>query len=202
MRTTLTSLFLAALLAQASTGHAQEAQTDAETAEESGEDETLNLNLGEPVGPKVGQTFVKTEEGDWQIRCVKAPEGRPDPCSIYQLLKDGDGNQVAEVNIFRLPEGRRVLGGATVVVPLETLLGQGVTVSVDGANERRYPFDFCNAGGCIAKIGFTPDEVGQFKRGNEGNVRVVPAAAPEDEVRLVMSLTGFTAAFDSLDPVN
>lgn len=205
MRTKLTSLFLAALLAQAGAVHAQQTETPTDTeeapAEQTGNADTLNLNLGEPVGPRVGETFIKNDEGDWQIRCVKAPEGREDPCSIYQLLEDGQGNQVAEVNMFRLPEGRQVLGGATIVVPLETLLARGVTVSVDLSEPRRYPFEFCNAGGCIAKIGFTPEEIAQFRRGNEGSVRVVPAANPGEEVQLVMSLTGFTAAFNSLTPV-
>ncbi len=205
MRSTITSIFLAALLTQAGAGFAQETATEnddqAEATEEAPAQEDAtpeDLNLGEPVGPTVGQPYVLQEFGDWQMRCVKAPEGQRDPCNLYQLLEDKDGNQVAEVNLFRLPDGSRAAAGATVVVPLETLLTQQLTLSVDGANARRYPFTFCNSAGCVARIGFTQAEVDQFKRGASAQIRLVPAAAPDEEVLLTMSLSGFTAGFEGV----
>ncbi len=199
MRTTIKSIFLAALLTQAGQSLAQETDTGSENtdqAETTQEDSTpQDLNLGEPVGPVVGQPYVLQEFGDWQMRCVKAPEGQNDPCNLYQLLEDKDGNQVAEVNLFRLPEGSRAAAGATIVVPLETLLTQQLTLSVDNANARRYPFTFCNSAGCVARVGFTQAEVDQFKRGVNAQIRLVPAAAPDEEVLLTMSLSGFTAGF-------
>lgn len=206
MRSILTTAALAGLLAYGSAAFAQEAeapvddQADAPPAEAPaapGDD----LNLGEPVGPQVGETFVRETTGDWQIRCVKAPEGRADSCNMYQLLVDGQGNQVAEVNLFRLPAGSRAQAGATIVVPLETLLPQQLTLSVDGGSARQYPYTFCNAAGCVSRVGFTAPEVNQFKAGNSAQLRVVPAAAPDQEVLLTMSLTGFTAAFDSIEAV-
>ncbi len=203
MRSTITSIFLAALLTQAGPVFAQETESDdqAEATQEEAQQEDAtpdDLNLGEPVGPVVGEPYVLQEFGDWQMRCVKAPEGQRDPCNLYQLLEDGAGNQVAEVNLFRLPEGSRAAAGATVVVPLETLLTQQLTLSVDGTNARRYPFTFCNAAGCVARIGFTQAEVDQFKRGANAQIRLVPAAAPDEEVLLSMSLSGFTAGFDGV----
>jgi invasion protein IalB len=199
MRITIKSIFLAALLTQAGQSLAQETDTDAENTDQTEttqEDSTPeDLNLGEPVGPVVGQPYVLQEFGDWQMRCVKAPEGQNDPCNLYQLLEDKDGNQVAEVNLFRLPEGSRAAAGATIVVPLETLLTQQLTLSVDNANARRYPFTFCNSAGCVARVGFTQAEVDQFKRGVSAQIRLVPAAAPDEEVLLTMSLSGFTAGF-------
>ncbi|WP_342076039.1 invasion associated locus B family protein [Yoonia sp. SS1-5] len=208
MRSTSTIIFLAALLAQPLAGYAQEADTDTSTEEteapadqpaadtEAEPEPGADLNLGEPVGPQVGQTYVLNEFGDWQMRCVKAPEGQAEPCNLYQLLRDDAGNEVAEVNIFRLPEGGRAAAGANIVVPLETLLTQQLTLSVDGGSTRRYPFTFCNAAGCVARVGFTLAEVNQFKAGASATLRLVPAAAPDEEVLLTMSLSGFTAAYD------
>lgn len=201
MRNTLKIIFLASLLTQGSGALSQEteAENQAPAAESDAQnDASDDLNLGEPVGPRVGQAYVLQEFGDWEMRCVKQPEGQPEPCNLYQLLLDKDGNQVAEVNLFRLPEGGRAVAGATIVVPLETLLTQQLTLSVDGGEARRYPFTFCNQAGCVARVGFTQPEVDQFKRGNAATLRLVPAAAPNEEVLLDMSLAGFTAGFDGV----
>ncbi len=193
MRSLLKSVFLVALLSHAPLAIAQEATEDTEA--------TTNdeLALGEPVGPQVGEPYVRDVFGDWALRCVKAEEGLPDQCNLYQLLNNDEGVSVAEVSIFRLPEGQRAVAGATIVVPLETLLTQQLTIAVDGQNARRYPFTFCNRAGCVARLGFTQAEVDEFKRGNSASVRLVPAAAPGEEVVLQLSLTGFTAAFTSTD---
>lgn len=173
-------------------GTATLAQESADTADD--------LSLGEAVTPElqVGQPYIRAEFGDWALRCLKAEEGQPDPCQLYQLLFDDDGNSVAEISMFPLAEGSRAAAGATIVVPLETLLTQQLTLSVDGANQRRYPFTFCNAAGCVARVGFTAEEISQFKRGNAALMRMVPAAAPDEEVNLTVSLTGFTAGYDAI----
>ena len=202
MQKTTKAILVAALLMQANAALAQETPAEPEpeaTTQEQSDDQTpSDLNLGEPVGPQVGETYVLQEFGDWQMRCIKAAEGQNDPCNLYQLLLDSEGNQVAEVNLFRLPEGGRAAAGATIVVPLETLLTQQLTLSVDGNAPRRYPFTFCNPAGCVSRVGFTQDEVDQFKRGNVAKLRLVPAAAPDQEVILDMSLTGFTAGFEGI----
>jgi invasion protein IalB len=161
----------------------------------------LGLTMGEPIDDgelRVGQAYTRAEFGDWLLRCLRAPDGA-DPCQLYQLLEDEDGNPVAEISMFPLPPGGRAAAGATIVAPLETLLGEQITISVDGAAARRYAFTYCNMGGCVARVGFTPEEVAQFKAGRQAEMRIVPAAAPDAEVLLTISLTGFTAGFDSAD---
>lgn len=192
MRSTLKTLFLAAMVFHSSMALAQETADPAEETATPADD----LSLGEPVGPQVGQPYVLQEFGDWQMRCVKAEEGQKEPCNLYQLLRNEDGLAVAEFSMFRLPEGARAAAGATIVVPLETLLTQQLTLAVDGQNARRYPFTFCNAAGCVARIGFTQAEVEQFKRGSAASIRLVPAAEPDVDVVLNISLSGFTAGFE------
>lgn len=189
MRSILKTLFLATLLVQAGIATAQDTTEDAQAPVAD------DLALGEPVGPQVGEPYVRESFGDWALRCIKSEEGAPDPCNLYQLLSNDEGVAVAEFNIFPLPEGQRAAAGATVVVPLETLLTQQLTIAVDGQNPRRYPFTFCNRAGCVARLGFTQPEVDELKRGAVATVRLVPAAAPTEEVVLDVSLTGFTAGF-------
>ncbi|WP_394182024.1 invasion associated locus B family protein [Yoonia maritima] len=199
MRSTFKSIVVAALLMQGGTAFAQEtteAPTEAPAEDVTDSTAATDLDLGEPAGPAVGQAYILQEFGDWAMRCVRAPEGEADPCNLYQLLSDDQGNAIAEFNFFRLPEGSTAVAGATVVVPLETLLTQQLTLSVDGQNARSYPFRFCNQGGCVARLGFTAAEVDQFKRGAAATVRLVHAANPSQEILLDLSLTGFTAGYE------
>lgn len=157
------------------------------------------LSLGQSVddAPAVGEPYIREEFGDWSLRCVRAETGE-DPCQLYQLLQDQNGNSVAEISVFPLPEGQQAVAAATIITPLETLLTQQLTLSVDAAQGKRYPFTFCAQVGCVARIGFLAEEVDAFRRGNAANIRIVPAAAPDQEVNLTVSLSGFTAGFNAV----
>ena len=161
--------------------------TDGDTAETEAE-EAQN-------GP--GSTYIGGEFGDWQQRCTRLAEGE-DRCQLYQLLEDGNGTSVAEISVFPLPAGNQAAAGATIVTPLETLLPAGITLSVDGNEARRYPFEFCAQQGCIARVGFTDAEVNQFKRGAASTMIIRPAAAPDQEITLTVSLSGFTAGYEAI----
>ncbi|PTX55897.1 invasion protein IalB [Litoreibacter ponti] len=168
-----------------------EAPTEGETTERAD-----GLSTGQEI-IEVGTTYRISEHGDWELRCIKAPEGTKDPCQLYQLLSDQQGNSVAEINLFPLPEGDQLAAGATIVTPLETLLTQQVKLAVDGGQAKVYPFTFCTQVGCFARVGFTDGDVAAFKRGNAAKITVVPAQAPDQVVELTMSLKGFTAGMDA-----
>ena len=161
-------------------------------------DPAEGLDMGTPLDDgvtAVGEDYTLETFDDWSLRCIKAAEG-PDPCQLYQLLRDADGNAVAEILMFPLPPGSRAAAGATIVAPLETLLTEQVVITVDGGTAKTYPFTFCNAGGCVSRVGFTAEDVAAFKAGSAATLRIVPAAAPDQVVELTISLSGFTAGFD------
>ena len=160
------------------------------------------LDLGEPVsqGPQLGERYSKETFGDWDMACIKT-EQEEDPCSMLQIMTDAQGNPVAEMSLFRLPAGGQAVAGATVVVPLETLLPAQLTISVDGAGAKRYNYSFCNPIGCVAQIGLTEEDVAAFRRGAQATVSLVPAPAPDQRVDLTLSLTGFTTGYDAVDVV-
>ncbi len=208
----LLALVLAGTLGLSSTAIAQEtATTETDTA--SSETETASeepaqteqttaggeLSLGEEVneGPKVGQRYARAEFNDWLIQCVKTENGN-DPCNMFQLLRDTEGNPVAEVVMQPLSGQGQAIAGANVVTPLETLLTAQLSIAVDAGKAKRYPFSFCTKQGCVSRIGLTANDLASYKRGNEAKVVMVPAGAPDKPVQLTMSLAGFTAAYDSL----
>jgi invasion protein IalB len=121
---------------------------------------------------------------------------------LYYLLSDGNGNNVAEISIFNLPAGSQATAGATFMAPLETLLTANLKIVIDASKPKVYPFSFCTKAGCVARIGFTADEIAALKKGNKATLTIVPAAAPDKAVDLVLTLTGFTAGFEAVKAAN
>ncbi|MFP4327439.1 MAG: invasion associated locus B family protein [Paracoccaceae bacterium] len=179
------------------------AQDEAQPAQDGADLPGSALSLGEEESddPQIGDTYVVEEIDDWELQCIRT-EQEEDPCTMYQLLTDEEDNPVAEVSIFRLPEGGQAVGGATIIVPLETLLTEQLRLSVDGGSGKRYPFSFCNQVGCYSRIGLTQEDVDAFRRGATATVRIVPFAAPDQTVSLDMSLAGFTAAFEKVSVID
>ncbi len=204
MLKSLLPLTLALLMTTAGMTVAQETpapETAPETATETPADPNA-LDLGTPVTdtgePQVGQPYIRDTYGDWSMRCVKSDTGS-DPCQLYQLLNDADGNPVVEFTMFPLPPGQEAAAGANIVAPLETYLPAKLTIKVDGNEPRVYDFTFCNRAGCVARVGFTQAMIDQFKGGANGTVTIVPAANPETRVDLAVSLSGFTAAITAAE---
>lgn len=160
--------------------------------------EGKELSAANGADGEIGKVYPVSEHGDWKLRCIKAPEGTKDPCQLFQMLKDQQGNPIANINLFSLPEGDNLVAGATVLTPLETLLTQNVVLSVDGGKPKVYPFTFCTAMGCLARVGFTAGDIAGFKAGNKAKITVVPAQAPDQRVELTVSLKGFTEGFEAI----
>lgn len=146
---------------------------------------------------QIGQIYVASKSDPWETRCTKT-DGAKDPCQLFQLLRDEKGGAVAEVNLFGVAPGGKAAAGAAVVAPLETLLSAGVVIQIDDKEAKVYPFAFCNSYGCVARIGFTAEELDMLKAGTAAKIAIVPAAAPENNVTLTMSLAGFTAGFEEV----
>lgn len=207
MTKALLPLGLAALIGF---GTAALAQDTPATTEETAATETAeapsDLNMGVPLDAEgramleVGQPYIQEEFGDWALRCLKAPEGEDDPCQLYQLLLDEEGNAVAEMTMFPIAGEGEAKAGATIVVPLETLLTEPLKLAVDGGQARAYPYSFCNRAGCVARLGFTQGDLDGFKAGANATLSLVPAAAPDQTVSLGISLSGFTAGITSMEP--
>lgn len=210
MLKSLTPISLAAVLAMSAPLAAQETAAEetsgTETAGQAEQAESTAdqlLDLGEPVndGPRPGDRYSKETHGDWDLACIKTDTGT-DPCSLLQILTGPQGNPIAEVSLFRIDQqGGQAVAGATVIVPLETLLPAALTISIDGAPAKRYNYSFCNQLGCVAQIGLTQGDVDAFKKGSEAVLSLRPAPAPDQLVEMKLSLSGFTAGYDVVDVV-
>ncbi len=144
----------------------------------------------------IGQPYTAETFDDWELRCVRTADGA-DPCQIYQLLRDKNGNPVSEISMISLQNGGKVSVGANIITPLETLLTEQLAFAVDDGKPQAYPFSFCTPVGCYARLGFTEEEVGKMKKGNKAAVTIVPVGNPNAKVTLDVSLKGFTAALEA-----
>lgn len=159
--------------------------------------------LGVPDGlpdqatAEMGKVYLAASFDAWQQRCVKKEDGA-DPCQLYQLVKDDTGNPITEISFFALPEGAKAVLGANVLAPLETLLTANLRIAIDDAQAKVYPFSFCTVNGCVAKVGFTAEEVAAMEAGTEATMTIVPATAPDKSVIVKIALKGFTAGHKAI----
>ncbi|NCO15927.1 MAG: invasion associated locus B family protein [Alphaproteobacteria bacterium] len=144
----------------------------------------------------VGTMYIAATNGDWEQRCIRTEDGS-DPCQMYQLLKDENANAVAEMTILPLPDGQQAVAGSQIMVPLETLLTEQLILQIDSSPAKIYPFTWCAAQGCVARIGFTAADIAALKKGANATITIVPVVAPDQKVKLTVSLKGFTAAYDA-----
>ena len=151
-----------------------------------------------PAEPQVGQSYAKEEVGDWTVECIKTETGEDEPCQMTQLMTQDDGNPIATASFFKTPEGSQAVAGANIMVPLETLLPAGLRINVDGNEDKVYNFTTCNRAGCVARVGFSQADLDAFKAGSTANLTIRPFAAPDVDVPMSLSLTGFTASFEQV----
>lgn len=142
---------------------------------------------------KEPQISVKEKNGDWETRCLDS-EG----CAIHQIIVNEQGAPVSEINVFKVPDGGELAAAATLMTPLGTLLTKNVVIKIDNKQAKIYPFTFCTQIGCIARIGLSQADLSDLKAGSKATITIVPVAAPTTNIDLKLSLSGFTAGFNSL----
>ncbi len=108
---TVATIGIAGIAPAQEASQAPDAQTEAEAP---GADVSV-LDTGEPVAEdgagETQETYIRSTHGDWAIQCLPVQEG-PEPCQMYQLLKDENGGNVANVAIVPAlaPDQRVVVG--------------------------------------------------------------------------------------------
>ena len=158
--------------------------------------ESESLSLGSNLNlPDIGEPYLAEKLGDWVLQCIRTQDGN-DPCEMNQLLLNAEGQPMSEISLFRLSDTPGAVAGANIIVPLETLLSSPLIISFNAVTSKKYPYSFCNAVGCIARIGLTSSEVELLKKGLVANITVSHISRPNQPITFGMSLKGFTAAYE------
>jgi invasion protein IalB len=146
---------------------------------------------------KLGDVYTESVFGPWEKRCIKA-ESEPNNCHMFQVLTDATRNPMVEVTMFNVPQGGQAVMAASIMTPLETLLTAELQIQIEGEAVKSYPYSWCNKQGCVARIGFTKNELNFLSKGTTATIFLTAAAKPTAPFALEMSLIGFTKALESL----
>ena len=86
------------------------------------------------------------------------------PASFTMLLKDADGNSVAEITLFDLPAGSQAVAGATFIAPLETLLTANLKHHVDTAKRGSIPLPSAPRAAASRALALPPKRLPRSRR--------------------------------------
>ena len=156
----------------------------------------------EPLSPErfsAGESLAPSEErqeGDWTLTCFGTGVGRT--CGMTQAVLNQEGTNVAQVEMFRLPDNPNFEFGAIVVTPLETWLEPGLILRIDNGDVHRYPYRYCFDQGCVVQLGLTGEQIDAMRLGLIVHLRIFKESFPDDPVDLQLSLAGFTKSMDEL----
>jgi invasion protein IalB len=164
--------------------------------------EASGLSLGKPLETlrEPGEIYLAGNKGDWNVRCVTGNTGEIDKCEIQQLLFLNENTPIADISIFKLPEGQVAVAAANVMVPLETLLTKKFRIAFTEGVAKEYPYSFCNQNGCLVRMGLLKEDIEAMQKGSSSELTITHISNPETLINLSLSLSGFTAAFDVITP--
>lgn len=156
------------------------------------------------VGPAAAQNAapketVKATHGAWEVRCLEGTN----TCAMSQVGKTADGKRALLVTLQRVAgakaqDGKPIAAAMTVQTPLGVLIPYGLRLKIDGDKVVPLPLTRCIQAGCVSQAPMLAEAVTKMKRGS----KAVFGYFLQNETLVNVSLSGFTAAYDSLEPVS
>ena len=137
------------------------------------------------------QTLRETH-GDWEVHCGIGQTG-VEECFMFQAVNMQGSLERVMTAVVAKPIGEQPL--LRLTVPLGVLLPNGLNMTVDQVDMGTVGYLTCFADGCMTQVDMTPDVVSSLKGGFQGMITVTDTFG--QPAQLPLSLTGFTAAYDS-----
>ena len=142
--------------------------------------------------PEHGQTFK-----DWTARCEQAPGANLERCFIFQnLVLKESGKRLVHMAVGYLAANGQA--AAVITMPLGISLPPGASISVDGGAPRSIVIERCDSDGCVGAVTLSEQLVSDLKRGREARISFHDGT--RRRIAVPVSLLGFTAGFNSLQP--
>ena len=159
-------------------------------------EEADNLSIDDAMAgePQELQPYIKETNKDWNLKCI-APRNSIERCEANQIIFNGKKQPVAEISIFKLSDNQVAEAAATIIVPLETLLSEGLILAIQDLEPKKYQFKFCNSLGCYSQIGLTKEEVEALKNKEQAFIYLKHISSGDQQVIIPISLVGFTKTF-------
>jgi invasion protein IalB len=137
---------------------------------------------------------------DWTVYCFETR----DLCFMRQVGQY-QGQDIIEVRLVRREPQQTQRGTVEAVLevrtPINVLLKPGVSLTIDQGETQQAMYHVCAPQGCVLQEGLPNALVNQFKRGITASFGIVPLSQGEPQrIEIPISLKGFTAAYESLEP--
>ena len=162
-------------------------------------EEADNLSIDDTImsEPQKTEPYIKERFENWSLKCIKTVNSI-ERCEANQIIFNQKQQPVAEISIIKLPKGQVAAAAATIIVPLETILSEGLVLAIQELEPKKYQFKFCNSLGCYSQIGLTEDEVEALKRKEKASIFLKHISSGDQQIVIPMSLDGFTKIFSNL----
>lgn len=147
--------------------------------------------------PQQTEPYIKERFENWALKCIK-PVNSIERCEANQIIFNQNQQPVAEISIIKLPKGQVAAAAATIIVPLETILSEGLVLAIQELEPKKYQFKFCNSLGCYSQIGLTDDEVEALKKKKKASIFLKHISSGDQQIVIPMSLNGFTKTFSNV----
>ena len=161
------------------------------------EAESLSIDDTMKSEPQKIEPYIKERFENWTLKCIK-PMNSTERCEANQIIFNQKQQPVAEISIIKLPKGQIAAAAATIIVPLETILSEGLILAIQELEPKKYQFKFCNSLGCYSQIGLTDDEVEALKRKEKASIFLKHISSGDQQIVIPMSLDGFTKTFSNV----
>ena len=141
------------------------------------------------------EPYIKERIKDWNLKCIE-PINSIERCEANQIIFNQNQQPVAEISIFKLPKGQvSAAAAATIIVPLETALNEGLVLEMQDLEPKKYQFKFCNSIGCYSQIGLTIEELEALKSKGKASIFLKHLSSGDQQIVIPISLSGFTTTF-------
>ena len=164
---------------------------------EAEEADSLSIDDTMMSEPQKMEPYIKERFENWTLKCIK-PVNSIERCEANQIIFNQKQQPVAEISIIKLPKGQVAAAAATIIVPLETILSEGLVLAIQELEPKKYQFKFCNSLGCYSQIGLTDDEVEALKMKEKASIFLKHISSGDQQIVIPMSLDGFTKIFSNL----
>ena len=162
-------------------------------------EEADSLSIDDTMMSELQQTepYIKERFENWTFKCIK-PVNSIERCEANQIIYNQRQQPVAEISIYKLPKNQVAAAAATIIVPLETALSDGLIMKIEGFEAKKYHFKFCNSLGCYSQIGLTEGEVEELKKKEKATIFLKHISSGDQQIVIPMSLAGFTKTFSNV----
>jgi|TARA_B100001939_G_scaffold342022_1_gene352482 invasion protein IalB len=159
-------------------------------------EEADNLSIDDSMAgePQELQPYIKETNKDWNLKCI-APKNSIERCEANQIIVNDKKQPVAEISIFKLSDNQVAEAAATIIVPLETILSEGLILAIEDLEPKKYQFKFCNRLGCYSQIGLIKEEVEALKNNERASIYLKHISSGDQQVIIPISLDGFMKTF-------